>query len=228
MNQRGAIGPIVIGVVVVIAIAVSVFYYMNRGSGENSGPVGEREETGQDAGSVSTGEVLPEAQGGSFSGTVQDLFARGENLSCTFEREDEAGLVRGTMYVAESGERLRGDFIIEQQGGQTMNAHIIRDGDYNYFWTEESEQGFKVAVVDEDQVQEDEETSAQNPQQDLLQEEVSYNCSRWPVEQRVFELPGDREFVDAAAQIQEAQCSACDQLPVGPAKTQCLQSLGCE
>ena len=71
----------------------------------------------------------------------------------------------------------------------------------------------------------------------IKDENIDYNCKPWIVDNSFFTPPSNIEFVDLSQevlqieetveQVEEAQCSACDQLPAGQGKEECRQSLGC-
>ncbi|MEX1111893.1 MAG: hypothetical protein WEC84_00365 [Candidatus Andersenbacteria bacterium] len=223
MNQKGFIAPLVIVVVAVVAIGAGIYFTRQGQEGEESAVSTE---------SNQSTEQTTESEGSSLSGTVTDLLQSGQNLTCTFNRTDEAGTTSGTVYVAGQGQRFRGDFTLSQADGMQMDAHVVQEGDVNYFWSDQLPQGTKTTVTDEEAATP---SDTANPQA-VLDENVDYSCRPWIVDNSMFNLPSDKEFVDITQQVQQlnvtteevqqSQCAACNQLQ-GPAKDQCLQALSC-
>ncbi len=229
MNQKGFVSPIVIAIVAIVVIGAG-FFVIRQGQGpENM----EQKDSAVIETSEST-ELTTETEGGesSLTGTVADLFKGGKNLTCTFNRADEFGTTSGTVYVAGQGQRLRGDFTLSQADGTRMDAHVVRDDNFNYFWSDQLPQGTKTAVIAEESTAP---SKADNPQA-VLDEDVDYKCRPWIVTSSMFTLPTDKEFVDISQQVQQIQtttnqvqqnqCAACNQLE-GASKDQCLQALSC-
>lgn len=175
---------------------------------------------------------------GEISGSLKDLFAKGVAMQCTFEHIAHGGTTTGKLYI--SGNNMRGDFELVQPDGNSVTSNMIREGDTNYVWSSELEQGFKTVVPEAtfEAAETLEDAAAQSdPFAQLQDENVSYNCQPWIVDRSMFTPPTDIEFVDFSAQIEkmqnaqdsvkDAQCAACDQVPVGEGRDQCLQALGC-
>lgn len=221
--------PVLIVVIVLAVVGVGAAVYFARQGTEN-GTDSENDTAMTEEGENMT--ASSEKQSASFTGTITDLLQRGEDLTCTFTRTDESGnAIAGTVYVASQGKQLRGDFALSQTDGTTMNGHVVRDGEANYFWSDQIAQGTKMTISEEVAV-----TPSPNSQQAMLDESIEYNCQPWAVDADMFTLPPDKEFVDISQQVQQinaatqgagqAQCAACDQLQ-GTAQDQCRQALGC-
>ena len=169
-----------------------------------------------------------------FTGSLDDLFGLGRNLTCTFERADEFGTMTGTVYVA--GENVRADFNVVRPSGEEFDTHTITDDNWIYTWGMGpfGELGTKIRVSNVDDVEQTGEQQGGTPN---LDEEVSYKCSSWSVDGGMFNPPSDVEFQDLTASVQQIQnqaqdipqvdCSLCDSVPAGEAREQCRQSLGC-
>lgn len=234
MSQKGFVVPILIAVVALAAIGAGVAIYATNQGGDDSG-AGETgspdqvltDENGEDT------HVLDgsEDQVGAFTGTITELLASGSDLTCTFNQVESGATVNGVVYMADRGQRLRGDFVMTQADGTATNAHLIRDGGFNYTWFDEMTEGYKVPVTKDADVRVGDEQPT-----DFLDDSIKYSCERWLVQSNMFTLPTDRQFVDISEniqqiqagedQLQQAQCAACEQLE-GPVKTQCQQALGC-
>src|SRR3989344_1294254 len=209
-------------VVGVVVIAGGGYYmYTNSGSG-TEGPGVEQGEVNQAAG-----------------GTLASLIARGQNLECTFEHNDGANISSGTVYLANGAKRIRGDFSIQQSGAGPMEAHMVRDGGYNYIWGSFYPQGIKSKVTAEE---EGKLFSAKNG--GGIDEDTTFDCKPWNVDGGKFSRPTNIEFMEINVQagqmdsgktindleaIKKQQCDTrvCDQAPEGIPRQQCLQALGC-
>lgn len=164
-----------------------------------------------------------------FSGTAKDLIALGKNITCTFSQNESGATVEGTVYVAAQGERIRGDFAITSQG-ESMQASLIRRDGINYTWGETPFGPFASKVnVDE--------PSSKDNQGVDFDESIDYRCSSWRVDSSKFDLPSGVNFDDinpqvqqineAMEQVNDIQCSACDNIPDANAQAQCKAALGC-
>ncbi len=169
-----------------------------------------------------------------FRGSVSDLYKLGKDITCTFERSDDAGTMSGTVYV--TGEKMRGDFQITQAGGESFDSHTISDGEWIYTWgaTQLGYVGTKIKITETEDVEQTGEAS-ETPN---LDEEFDYKCNSWNVDNSLLVPPSDIEFQDLSATMQQLQeqsqsiqntidCSMCDSVPAGEAREQCRQSLGC-
>ena len=168
----------------------------------------------------------------SFVGTIGNLLKSRKNLTCTFARSDENGEISGVVYVT-TDDRMRGDFTMLMPQFGEINGHVIQKDGYGYTWGLPMMQGGVKVKLDEDgnPVQKDDNGM------DMHDEEFDYNCEPWKVASSKFALPSDVEFQDISAQVekideamntmQDMKCDACNQVPAGPARDQCLQAMGC-
>ena len=229
MNQKGFVVPLVIAIVVLAVVGVGAAIYFNQTEDQSAAEVATESEIATEMSLES--EDTTETDSTSFTGTIGDLLKNGRNLTCAFDQADNGAAVDGQIFVAGQGQRIRGDFTLIQPDNVPINAHIVRDGGFNYFWSDEMPQGTKFPVDERETAE-----PKDGARQEVLDETFNYNCRPWVVTPSVFDLPADKEFVDISQQInqinsateevQQAQCSACNQL-AGSARTQCLQALGC-
>lgn len=196
-----------------------------------------------------------------ISGTWQDLLsgALGADIKCEFEQNiADQGELKVQTYLSD--ENMRVDYELSGAfagaAAEQKNLHIVSDGEYFYMWGESllgaMMEGIKYKV------DYDEEGDMQAPDNDLLEAYMSFedmpdlNCQKWNVDQGLFEIPEDIEFMDMdnlqevmmgdlmdgmvdAAEGDESDtgtgmmpdCSMCDMM-TGEMQTSCLQSLGCE
>lgn len=216
--------PLLIGGLVIVG-AVGAFLLLRPQSG---GPVAKLD--GDDKATVSA----------SFA----ELIKLGQDYSCTFATTDDTGNSNnGTVYVAEQGTKMNGDFTMTQPNGTVTNTNIIRDGSYTYIWTSDQTQGYKMKIDPaSDDVfagKNDNEAGEQTAFDE--NESVDFDCQPWRPQASMFVPPSDIEFVDFSAQLEvlqeqtgetqpgddNANCSLCNQTPAGEARTQCLAALGC-
>ncbi len=162
-----------------------------------------------------------------------ELVQRGQPVTCTFTHDDGTNRTDGTVYMTDGAERIRGDFTLQQTGVEPMEGQMIRKDGYNYVWGSFYEQGIKMAVTESNQ----EQLFGDDQKNAAVDEDTEFTCTTWRVDNSMFDLPTDVEFVDTAAymdtqmeamrEVQGVDCSVCDQAPAGTPRTQCLQALGC-
>ncbi len=175
----------------------------------------------------------------SGSGTLMSLVSLGQSMACDFryqEPETEAR-TEGTVYIAGE-ERMRGDFTMTGTEDGTMDMSVIRDGDMSYLWGDSpmGRVAFRYETIEPDPAGDPEHEVAENDPF-ASDDEVEYECRKWPEDASVFTPPNDIEFSDLQSQMMDLggmdgmpegiDCSACDQVPEGAARAQCLAALGC-
>ncbi|OGJ37326.1 MAG: hypothetical protein A2383_01480 [Candidatus Pacebacteria bacterium RIFOXYB1_FULL_39_46] len=222
----------IIGLIVVIALGA--FWWLNRSAGPGQNLLGGKTPT-----------------------TFAELMAMGEDYTCTFSDTDEENgtVTNGKIYVADGGKKFNGSFEIKQDES-TMQSYIIQDGEYSYFWSSETKQGYKMKINPEDNqlfATDDEETSSQTEQLSFDKDEpMDFSCQPWKPDNKMFTPPSDIEFIDFDVQLEQMKtlpqemineetigetteentesnldCSVCDQIPAGDSRDQCLATLGC-
>ena len=175
----------------------------------------------------------------SFTGGIADLLRMGRDMQCDFSFADETMITTGKVYVANGGQKVRGDFDATPTGEATTTSSIIQDGKTAYYWSTAMEQGIKMELdLDKSAFDVDSyaNTSSDTNPVANLEDDVDYSCKGWRVDNRMFTPPSNVEFMDFSAQIDammenngydKAQmCGACDSLE-GDSKASCLQALGC-
>ncbi len=167
------------------------------------------------------------------SGTFASVMQSNKDLECSFEYNDGDGNVSsGIVYMTKGAQQIRGDFNIQQSGAGAMEMHVIRSGGYNYIWGPALPQGIKTRVEagDETKLIEGGEEGGG------ISEDTSYYCESWTPDQNKFSLPVDIEFSDISARIEGSasisdttalRCVACNQIPAGSGREQCLAALSC-
>lgn len=116
----------------------------------------------------------------SGSMTVQELIAKGQDLSCTFSF-DGGGTAdtTGTVYVSNG--KVRGDYTTVASG-QTFVSHVIvRDNAAN-IWMDGSQDGFTSTLSG--QV-----TTGGNSAAPDINSKLDYDCAPWTPDETKFALP---------------------------------------
>ncbi len=220
---------VIFGIILGIIAVILGFWLMNsQGKGTAMSPEGE----------------VQEQESTSVGQTFAQLMGMGQSLKCTYEYNDGTNVSSGIMYMADSGERLHGEFNFTQSGAGPMTMNMVRVDGYNYMWGSSMPQGMKTKVTEENRAQlfnnSDANTAAIN--------DTQYKCEAWNVDESKFAVPTNIEFMDlgdmtkmmgapkmgeamkaggsATVDVKAMQCAACDQ--AGTARDQCRQALGCK
>ncbi len=179
--------------------------------------------------------------------SLKELLASGGAQRCTFTHSVENSESSGVVYVA--GGKMRGDFT-SVAAGQTMQSHMIVDGETSYVWTDAMPQGMKLSFASMET-----QAGSQNKNQSVdVNQKLDYDCSNWAVDQSMFALPAGVTFSDLGALLPPggmpsldgkpgtvdpsggtvpagspgaAQCAMCAQAPDEESRAQCLAALGC-
>lgn len=180
---------IVIGVAVLIAVAIGLWLALGKEAAEAPSTASNGDEMAMSADEGASDDS------GMFSGTGSflDLIGMGRNVTCdfTYVAEETDGAAAGTVWVA--GERMRGDFEM-QQAGETYYSHMIQDGEMIYTWSESPAGDFAIVMPIEEG--EDVEADTQEYSRPVdMNNEVDYDCRSWNVNASVFVPPSDIEFV---------------------------------
>lgn len=172
---------------------------------------------------------------GMFAGDLETLFTTRANVTCSIVNEDDNQTSSGEVYVSDRGEQMRGMFEVTMDG-QSYTSNVLVTGGYSYVWGDALDQGFKTNIEEAEnmfgnyeapEVDSETEVETFDPTQNVV-----LDCRPWNVDQTMFDVPTNIEFIDTAAMMEQMQeqmdeaCGACDQLS-GDAQTQCQQALGC-
>lgn len=190
-----------------------------------------------------------------ISTTLLELVKLGKNYQCSFTTDDpEAGSTEGAIYLAEQGKKLRANFYTsvltpdsKQQPTMTQ-AHVITDGEYSYFWSDDQKMGMKMKLDPSDtRIFGQPQASAQASAPVSDDQNYDFDCKPWSPDTSFFTPPTDIEFTDFSQQMEQmkqmqqpsqngdtsgaqptaANCSVCDQVPDASAKAQCREAMGC-
>jgi hypothetical protein len=201
-------------IIVVVALAVAgggAFYVANKNDGQTN-------RSGQSIGENSS---------------INDLLASGENIQCTYSFADEDGNENtGTTYVA--GERMRGSFTFNSQTEGVQTSNMLQDNEYQYVWSDGSNEGFKTKVEAADSEDSQPAENADDQQAIDQDQKYDFDCSEWSVDETVFEVPANVKFTDYSSQLEQSrqlqegveynQRAACEQLS-GQAREACEDAI---
>ncbi len=228
-NQKRIVGAVIL----LLGLSAFIFFQQKKATSPTTSDHAAMENKGEDLGSI--------------SGTLKDLIARNVPMTCTFATKDETSKLetKGDVYL--SGKKMHGNFISVVNGKET-HTHMIRDDVYMYTWTSDQPEGMKMKVDQIEEMTKDTMKNAKDAPQaqqatSLDNQNVDYDCSAWLVDEAKFVPPADVKFVDYTEQMEKmqdvmkaapqgtsgsaAQCAACNQVPAGPSREQCLKSMGC-
>jgi len=144
--------------------------------------------------------VITEDGEENLSGNIFDLVNLNKSIKCTFKSETEGGAASGVTYVANG--KTKTEFEIKNDE-MDIKSYSISDGDWMYTWTSENNQGTKMNLnemqdmADENIEEETEEIEYTNQTQDF-----DYKCTPWSVDNSVFELPENIEFMDLSEMME--------------------------
>ena len=150
----------------------------------------------------------------SFSGTLEQLMAKGKAVKCTSAEEINGVKNEGEFYVDGASGRSK---IVskETKAGKTQTIYILANKEYTYFWEEGQKQGFKYPAVKPEEANQPVATDKNLPGAEKQNETYNFNCEAWRVDDSVFAVPGTVNFVDQGAIIQELQKKAGTKIPAG-------------
>lgn len=137
-------------------------------------------------------EAPPTAEPFTGSGSFLSLLEMGMTIQCDYQYTPETGgAVAGTSYIDGRTERVRSDFEMQQAGERYESSLIIKD-DKSYVWTNSAYGDFAIVsnVSDDGTV----EAEASGEDMVSLDDEVSYDCRPWTVDEAQFALPAGVEF----------------------------------
>lgn len=214
---------------VLLVVLLSGFYLLLRNR------LGEEEAT-LAPGSEQAEQVQQDQQ--QMRATLENILRRGENSICEFSTTDDEGIATsGRLYVTDGGSRIRGEFDTVLSDGESYRSNLIRNGTLAYFWTSLSDQGFRM-TLDENEESLLEPLQGTDDSGAWMNEEyeMDFDCKSWNVDNSVFNLPPDVNFVDMTSTLQQFndasndisdKCEACQLVPDDNAKAQCLAALNC-
>lgn len=173
--------------IVVIIIAVLAYTMVSKSS-----------KTGQ---APTTAESTQPQQ--ATRGSIKSLLGMGKSETCDIVYPDGNG--KGTIYVVDK--KMRGDFTT-MVNNQSMENHMIQDGDYVYFWSGTQGTKMKVSTI---ATPTPGATVGQQPQGADLNKDVDYKCSSWSVDNSKLTPPADVKFTDLTQMMTPQQTKSSPQ-----------------
>ena len=126
-------------------------------------------------------------EGTAEKGTLGALLALGGSLTCNVTMPTAGGESTGVIYISNG--QVRSD-VTAAVGGKQIAAHMIKNGDYFYSWTDAYPQGVKVKITA---------TSGSTNEAYDPNQEVQYSCGAWIPDASKFEVPTTVTFMDVSA-----------------------------
>ena len=127
--------------------------------------------------------------------SIKELIADGKPQMCTFSNSSDTSESSGTIYIANG--LVRGDFTttVKGSGGSTVVSHMLVNNGFNYVWTSDSDQGFKIALSESEQTPQ---AVGQGGQYQAVNydEKLNYKCQDWALEGSRFAMPVGITFLD--------------------------------
>lgn len=252
-NGEGKVNVGVIGVVAVgVLLAVGAVFLM-RGSGEEKAAVSET------SGRETSSEVMPSA-GEEMS--LRTLLGMGKSQQCVFKSEGDGVKSEGTFYISGGKSRAMISNTVFGKETERMTSNMIFDTASNtmYLWDEATKEGMRM-TMNLDQVSKNGEVEGDSDSSDPgdfareLDQNYSYDCDSWKVNESFFTVPPDVSFaampemmnggsapatlpgmnqseesapgLSAVSEdtVKAMSCAACEQ--VGDQQEECRKALGC-
>ncbi|MFH1295124.1 MAG: hypothetical protein ABIH84_00920 [bacterium] len=209
MNNKKLI-PLILGLVVVVIVAGAIFL---------SGKSGKKAPSEMPVPSPTAGAQSEETTG---SGNIFDMLSLNQDVKCTYNSSEEGAELSGTSYI--SGQSARADFSTTDPEGQTIDSHMISDGEWVYVWTSASATGYKMPLI---QAQEDSMTVSNEDSAPIstVNNNFDYACTPWAADSSFFAVPENINFTDLATPA--SGCATCELLEDAEGIAACKAQLGC-
>lgn len=202
-NKAGKKSALMFGVAAVGILIVAGAIFMMNGSGEEKG---ETMGIGGDDEEEQTSSNLDEKM------SFQDLLGGEKSQKCVFSTESDGSKSEGTFYTSSGKGRamISNTVLSAGNAGMTTTSNMIFDTESNmmYLWDTVTKQGMKMAM---NQGQDMESSSTMTAEDDAVatpsdeggfakefNQEYSYDCDSWKVDESMFVLPSDVTFTDLA------------------------------
>lgn len=168
---------VIFAILAIVVIGGAGVYFMAGNSTTPAMPENEGE-------SMHSDDVMNKDEMTSFTGKLQDLLARTGSYRCSVSQEVNGAHTDGIVYVADG--KLRGDFESSVQG-ITIESHMIVKDSNIYAWTPISPNGFKIPQAEATKPADETTPSSQNYAD--FQQEYTYECAAWTIDETLFTLP---------------------------------------
>jgi hypothetical protein len=137
----------------------------------------------------------------SGSASFVELMRRGEDYHCTFRSEADGMVSTGEFYT--DGERYRVMADTTYDGGQAA-SNMLTDGTTTYVWSDTPDGTVALMMPNEDTVAAPATPEGYGADDTMINpnEAVEYECERWSVDEAIFAVPADIEFMDMQAMME--------------------------
>lgn len=228
--------------IIVLSGLFVLMLFVLAGCGEKNQQQAQNKEENQN----SQQEQQNENKDNSIKGTFQDLIGQGNRLKCEFSFENQETQMNGVAYT--DGDKMYQEVFVNQEGMEIENNIIVKDNQV-YSWNSmQPDQGIKMDLSEFEnnpEMIEEDEASSTNPG---LSQSFEYRCEPWQVDNKKFEVPTDKNFMDMNAFMRgqtgnnpgnasenstnqpgpgNLNQQACDACQYAPNPDECRQELGC-
>jgi hypothetical protein len=181
---------VIIWIIVAAVVVLGGWYLWSQ----NSGTISPSPTTTDTTGDTSSADTAT-APTGSGTGSLQSIFSRGGNYTCTFSTVSTAAGTgsnsSGTIYVANG--KTRGDFSASTGSGTPIQVHVIRADGMNYNWVQGQTTGIKNAITTSSAIVPN--PSGAGFSEDTLAS-VSWDCHAWYPDATQFVPPTSITFIE--------------------------------
>lgn len=131
--------------------------------------------------------------------TTKELIERGESLLCYSQHEEENAKIDSTHYFDNENERMRTDSKIEMLDEDQVlrTSYLIKDN-WAYTWG-----NLEVAGIEGLKFNLDNEELKEEQDELDLEEELEFTCQAWQVDEIVFDLPADINFINMSEMVEQ-------------------------
>ncbi len=173
-----------------------------------------------------------------IKGNFTELLDQGKKMKCEFSFEDQETKMNGVAYT--DGQKMYQEFFVDQGDIKIENNIIVKDEEV-YTWNSmQPGQGMKMNLNEfennNSEITEENEGTTTAPN---LNQSFEYKCESWQVDNKKFETPTDKNFIDMNAfmknqpsgnqnnnsgNLNQQACAACQ---YAPNPNECLKEIGC-
>lgn len=208
---------IVIGILVFIFALISIYYNYNKkpAPAPTEKPI------------ISTGSDLPT--------TLAGILTYNSPLFCSFANHEILRKPSGNVY--KNGTNIRTDILALNNESIFKTSHSITVDGISYLWYEGDSIGMKQNLNLAREKAAKQATSSQSTKYEDnsyldagLYHDTEYSCKEWVVDQSVFSIPTEVEFLDIDKfydELSKELCNRCDQESSEQTKNLCKITLKC-
>lgn len=171
----------VIGIIVALVVLLGGGYLFYSYSGMSMPEDSATETTSESA--AMEDSMMSEGE------TFASVLAAGTNVQCAFTNKfNDTQSTSGHAYIAAGGEMVRADLKAPEDEGE--ESHMLRKDGFTYLWGSMAPQGIKFPITEEDKGNFASQPGTSAP------DTARFTCTPWIVDETIFELPEDVEFME--------------------------------